>query len=137
VVAASLGAWRVNVRLLEAFGQVAIVLCAIGVYAVSAFSAGARRRELAIRAAFGASRHDLVALVLRGELAPVAIGLVIGFLIALVGAPHLGAALFTASPWDLPTYAFIGMGMLAVAGVASYVPARRAGRTNPVDLLRN
>jgi hypothetical protein len=53
IIALSLGAWRVNVRLLEVFGQVSVVLCAVGVYAVAAFSARIRRRELAIRTAFG------------------------------------------------------------------------------------
>jgi ABC-type antimicrobial peptide transport system permease subunit len=137
VVASSLGASRVNVRLLQAFGEVAMVLCGIGVYAVTAFSARARRRELAIRLAFGASRRELVALLLRDELRPVVIGLGLGYAVALAVAPHLGALLFTASPWDLPTYALMGLGMLAITGFASYVPARRAGRTDPVELLRS
>jgi hypothetical protein len=136
VLSTSLGARRLNVRLLEAFGQVAIILSAMGVYAIAAFSAGARKRELAIRSACGASRRDLARLILLDELRPVVIGLVVGLTTALGVARLLGGMLFAISPWDPITYVAVAVGLLAVAIVASYLPARRAGLADPVELLR-
>jgi putative ABC transport system permease protein len=73
IVDASLASWRMDVRLLQAFGPLALMLCAIGVYAVASFSAGARRRELAVRAALGATRRDLIGRTLREELWPITV----------------------------------------------------------------
>lgn len=136
VLASSLGARRVNVWLLEAFGQVAIVLCAMGVYAVASFSARARRRELAIRAALGATRRELSASILGKELQPVALGLGLGYVVALLVAPRLGPLLFATSPVDAPTYLLVGLGVLAVTGLATYLPSWRAGASDPAELLR-
>src|SRR6266852_3518936 len=132
VVSTSLTARRANVRLLAVFGQVALVLSAMGVYAIAAFSAGARKRELAIRSAFGASRRDLVRLVLTDELRPIVIGLGAGLTTALFVARLLGGVLFAIGPSDPATYGAVGVGLLAVATAASYVPAWRAGTAEPV-----
>jgi len=137
VLSISLGSRRANVRLLEVFGQVALLLAAIGVYAIAAFSAAARRRELAIRSAFGASRGDLVRLVLAGEMRPVVIGVAAGLAGARFVAQSLGAVLFSVSPSDGPTYASVAAALVALALVATYVPALRAGRADPAELLRS
>jgi putative ABC transport system permease protein len=136
IVDASLAGWRANVHLLQVFGQLAIALCAIGVYAVAAFSAGSRRRELGIRATFGATRSELQIMVLREELAPVAIGLGCGLTAAALVAPLLRSSLFGISPFNLWAYALTALGLLLVAALASYMPARQAGAADPVDLLR-
>ena len=94
LVDASIAAWRVDVRLLQTFGPLAIALCTIGVYAVASFSAGTRRRELAIKAALGATRRQLIARTLREELWPVVLGMLIGAAAAaLIGAAPRVAAL--------------------------------------------
>jgi putative ABC transport system permease protein len=134
VVASSLGGWRVHVRLLELFGQLAIALCAIGVYALVSYSARTRRRELAIRAACGATAADITRVVLRGELAPVAMGLAIGLLAAVAVAPRL-PVLFETSPFDGVTYAVVAVGLAAVTAVATLAPAWRASRADPAGLL--
>jgi putative ABC transport system permease protein len=136
VVATSLAARRANVRLLEVFGEVAMILAAVGAYAVAAFSAGVRRRELAIRVAFGASRRDLARLMLRDELQPVLAGLGAGLLCALVAGRWLDGVLFAVSPSDPATYLLTAVGLLAVTVIATYVPARRAGVVDPAELLR-
>jgi putative ABC transport system permease protein len=134
VVASSLGGWRVHVRLLEAFGQLAAVLCAIGVYALVSYSARARRREFAIRAACGATTSDVVALVLRSELAPVGMGIATGLLTALVAAPRL-PVLFETSPFDGLSYSLAVGGLATVAILATLVPAWRASAADPAGLL--
>ena len=136
VLASSLASRRTNVRLLEVFGQVALLLAAIGVYAIAAFSAAARRRELAIRTAFGARRVDLIRLVVVAEMRPVIGGVAIGLAAAWLVARSLGAVLFSISPTDGPTYAAVAALLLALGLVAACVPAMRAGRADPAEMLR-
>jgi putative ABC transport system permease protein len=135
VVDASIAAWRVDVRLLQMFGPLALVLCTVGVYAVASFSAGTRRGELAIKAALGATRRELVVRTLREELWPVALGVLVGAGVAVATAPRLGSLLFRASPFDPWSCAVACVTLFTAALLASYAPARRAGASNPADLL--
>jgi putative ABC transport system permease protein len=136
VLSASLGGRRATVRLLEIFGQVAMLLAAVGVYAVAAFSAGMRRRELAIRSAFGASRRDLVRLVLTAECPAVYAGIAAGLTVAFVVARSLGGVLFSVGPSDPATYVAVGSALAVLTFVATWLPARRASRADPAELLR-
>jgi predicted lysophospholipase L1 biosynthesis ABC-type transport system permease subunit len=136
IVSASLAPRRINARLLELFGIIALLLSSLGVYGVTAFSVAARRRELALRAAFGATRQALVRLVLRQELRPVLLGLLGGLAAALGVARLITDALFETSPADPLIYLTAGGALLAVATLACYVPARRASETDPARLLR-
>ena len=131
----ALGSRRAHVRLLQAFGDVALALCAIGVYGVTAFSARTRKRELAIRAALGATQRELTCTMLRRELRPVLAGLGCGLLLALIAAPHLFANVYATGPRDAVTYAEVAGMLLTVATIATYLPIRRAGRTNPSEAL--
>ena len=132
---ASLGSRRANVRVLEVFGNIALVLCAIGVYGVTAFAVRMRRRELAIRSALGASRRELTHSLLRRELLPVCLGLGVGVVVALVAAPSLFGGAFEMSPRDVWTYLQVALILLAVALLATYIPVRRAGAANPSEAL--
>ena len=136
VLAASLGGRRAAVRLLEVFGQVAMLLAAIGVYAIAAFAVDARGREMAIRSAFGASGRDLVSLVVATELRAVWVGIGIGLVVAAIVARSLAGALFSDSASDPGTYAAVGLTMFAITFVAAWLPAMRAGRVDPAELLR-
>ena len=136
VWASSLAPRRVNVRLLEVFGQIAVVLCAIGIYAVAAFSARTRVRELAIRAALGAKRRDLITAMMRQELRPVLIGIMSGAGAALMAAPLLFGTPYRTSSRDLTTYLVASGSVLMLALVASYIPLRRASATSPSEALR-
>ena len=137
VLAASLGGRRAGVWLLEAFGQIAMLLAAVGVYAVCAFAAAARTRELAIRSAFGASERDLVALVVATECRSVCVGIAGGLAVAMAIARSLGTALFSVSAWDPGTYIAVALILAAVTFAAAWLPARRAGRVDPAELLRS
>jgi putative ABC transport system permease protein len=134
---ASLNPRRLNVRLLEYFGEVAVALSAIGVYAIAAFSVGARRRELAIRSAFGAGRRRLARLVFVEELRPVLVGLLIGLTAALALSRFFSSLVFGISPTDPTTYVGVALVLLALSALAIYVPARRAGLVDPAELMRD
>jgi ABC-type antimicrobial peptide transport system permease subunit len=136
VLAASIGSRRINVRLLELFGQVAMLLTVLGAYALAAFAAGMRRRELAIRSAFGASQRSLAQLMFRGELPGLVGGLAVGLAVAFVTARALGDLLFATSPSDPMVYVLVAGTVLGVTAVATWLPARRAAGTNPAELLR-
>jgi putative ABC transport system permease protein len=134
---ASLGSRRANVHLLAAFGNIALGLCAIGVYAVTAFAARMRRRELAIRFALGASRRALTRSMLGRELQPVLVGLGLGVVAALMAAPLLFDGAFEISPRDVRTYSQVVVILLGVALLATYIPVHRAGAgvANPSEVL--
>jgi predicted permease len=136
LLAASTGPRRINVRLLELFGQIAMLLTIFGTYALAAFAAGTRRRELAIRSAFGASKRSLAKLMFRGELPGLVVGLAAGLAIAFLTARALGDMLFATSPRDPAVYLLAASTVLCVTAVATWLPARRAARTNPAELLR-
>jgi putative ABC transport system permease protein len=136
IVSASLASRRINVRLLELFGPIALGVAAFGVYGVTAFSVGSRRRELAVRSALGADRRALVGLVLREELRPVLLGLLGGLLAALGVARSIADALFATSPSDPLVYSAAGGVLLAAAAGACYLAARRASEADPARLLR-
>jgi putative ABC transport system permease protein len=137
VLGASLGGRRAGVWLLEAFGQIAMLLAAVGVYAVAAFAAGARTREMAIRVAFGASGRDLISLVVATEFRSVCVGIAGGLAIATAVARSLGSVLFSVSATDPGTYVAVALMLFAVTFVAAWVPAMRVGRVDPSELLRS
>jgi len=137
VLGASLGGRRAGVWLLELFGQLAMALAAFGVYAIAAFAAEARVRELAIRSAFGASERDLISLIVATEYPAVCLGIAGGLTLALLVSRSLGAALFSVGPWDPGTYLSVALILLAVTFIAAWMPAMRAGRVDPAQLLRS
>ena len=125
-----------NVTLLEVFGQVALVLCGLGVYGVASFSARARKRELAIRTALGASRTDVTVWMLRRELWPAAAGVSAGLLAAWLAAPILLELRSKRThAMDSRTLA-LRVGCCVLATLASYAPVRRASSVRPSDALR-
>jgi putative ABC transport system permease protein len=132
---ASLGPRRAQVRVLQVFGDAALLLCALGVYGVAVFSARTRRRELAIRTALGATRRELTISMLRREIQPVLVGLAIGLAAALILAPVLFAGAFAIDPHDSKTYALVTATLLGVAAVATYLPVRRAAAASPSGAL--
>src|SRR5262249_48991461 len=134
---ASLDPRRFNVPLLEFFGQVALGLSAMGVYAIAAFSVGARKRELAIRSAFGADGGRLARSVFAEELRPVLVGLFLGLAAALSLSRLFSSFVFAISPTDAATYLSVALVLLIVSALAVYIPARRAGLVDPVELLRD
>jgi putative ABC transport system permease protein len=136
VVSRSLGRPRLTLSLMSLFGGVALLLAAIGLYGVVAFSVSQRVREIGLRMALGASSSDVSRLVLREGLKLALGGIALGVAGALVTARFLESLLFEVGPRDPATLVLIGALLVAVALAASYLPARRASRIDPFLALR-
>lgn len=128
---------RFVLTLFEAFGLVALILAAIGMYGVLSGSVAERTRELGLRAALGATRTDILALVMRQGMAMTAIGLAIGLCGAVFAGRALAAMLFTVSWHDGMTYVAAMVTMVAMSLLACVIPAHRAASINPIEALRN
>jgi putative ABC transport system permease protein len=122
---------------LTGFGGAGLLLAAIGVYAVIAFSVGQRTREIGLRLALGAERGRVLRMVLREGLWLSSLGVVIGLLGAVGLSRYLRSLLFEVSPLDPTTYAVAALLAVSVALVACLVPALRAARVDPMVALRN
>ena len=127
---------RFNLQLVGAFATAALLLTVVGVYAVSAFAVTTRTREIGIRTALGASRLDVMGLVLRTGASPVLAGLAAGTSVAVVLAPALSGLLFGVTPHDLPSLAIAPGALAGAALLATIVPAQRAARIDPIVALR-
>ena len=135
-LAADLAQPRFNMMLLAVFAGVAMILAAIGIYGVIAYTVAQRTREIGIRMALGAQRTEMMAMVLRQSLALVAVGLVIGVLASLAGTRLMSSLLFGVGATDVSTYALVIVLLGAAALLASYIPARRAMKVDPMVALR-
>ena len=122
--------------LLSVFAGGALILAAIGLYAVIAFNMSRRTRDFGIRIALGASQRQIVEGVLREGLLITAIGLAVGFALNIVGAKALGSLLYGITATDVPTYLGVFALLSIVSLVACYLPARRAARIDPMQALR-
>ncbi|UCC74646.1 MAG: ABC transporter permease [Gemmatimonadota bacterium] len=118
------------------FGGLGLLLAALGLYGILAFQVAQRTREFGIRMALGAGTDTLRALVIRGGLKLVGIGLAIGLGLALVVTRLVRGLLYGVSPTDPITFAAIALLLVGVALAASYLPAWRATRVDPVEALR-
>jgi predicted permease len=133
----SMAETRFMLALVGSFAILALVLASLGLYGVMSYSARQRTREIGVRVAFGASGHDIVALVLRQGLSVAGLGIVIG-LAASLGLPRIvGTFLVGVSPLDPVTFAAVPALLCGVALIATYVPARRAAGVDPVVALRD
>jgi len=132
----SLWAPRMGAGLLVVFGLLALALAALGIYGVVAYSIGQRQREIGIRMAIGAGRRDVLGLVLRQGMGPVAVGVVVGLVGALAGARAIAALLFGIGAADPLSLAGAVVLLSLVALAAVYGPARRASGLDPVTALR-
>jgi putative ABC transport system permease protein len=136
LVARSVGPRRFVMVLLGLFGAIALLMTAIGVYGVIAYSVAERTREIGIRAALGARPGDIVRLVIGGGLLVVCAGLAAGVLVALLVTRFLESSLYDVSTTDPMTFAGVAGMLLLVALVAQAVPIIRAMRVDPTVALR-
>jgi len=127
---------RMVAALSVAFGGLATLLAAVGLYGVMSYSVARRTREIGIRMALGATKGRVRSMILRDGMKPVVVGLAIGFIAAMALGRLLGSLLYGVSPLDPVTYGAIALLLSTVALVASAVPARRAVGGDPVEVLR-
>jgi putative ABC transport system permease protein len=127
---------RFALTLFQVFAAVALALAAIGIYGILAGAVTERTRELGVRSALGASRGDLLALVVRDAMTLAGAGIVLGVGGAAATTRGLATMLFDISPLDPVTYAAVVAMLLAVAGIACCAPAWRAARVDPALTLR-
>jgi predicted permease len=127
---------KFTLALLGTFAGVALLLAIVGLYGSIAYTVSQRTKEIGIRIALGASSATVSRLVLEDGFRLAALGLAIGVSIAVASTRALSSLLYNVRPADPPTYAGIAVLVAGVALTASYVPARRAARVDPVDALR-
>lgn len=136
IVREALDGERLNLSLVAAFALTALVLAGLGLYGVVSGTVLARRREIGLRMAMGAEGGRVVRLVLGQGLRLVAVGTALGLVAAWMLGRLLGALLHGVQPWDPVTYAGAAGLLVALALLASWLPARRATRIRPMEALR-
>jgi len=127
---------RMNMMLLGLFGGLALMLAVVGIYGVLSYTVTERTREIGIRMALGATRSDVLRLIVGQGMALTLAGVVIGIAASLAIVRFLRTMLFGVSPYDPATFAAIAALLSAVALVAAFVPGRRASNVNPIEALR-
>jgi putative ABC transport system permease protein len=115
----------------------ALLLASVGLYGVLSYGVSQRRREIGVRAALGAAKRDLIALVVREGLAVAAVGLVVGLTAAAVLTRFMQGILFGVAPIDIASFVGAPIVLCAVASIACLVPASRAASTDPAEALRS
>jgi ABC-type antimicrobial peptide transport system permease subunit len=127
---------RLITNLLSAFSSLALVLAAIGLYGVIAYSVSQRTREIGIRMAVGAQRGDVLRLIVGEGFKMAALGVVLGLIAARFATRVLGSLLFGVTATDPLIFTANAAILIAVALLASAIPARRAARVDPMKALR-
>jgi putative ABC transport system permease protein len=122
--------------LIVVFSVIALVLVLAGLYGVIVQSVSQRKREIAIRSALGAPQREIQQMFIRDGLKLAVAGIVAGVSAAATLTPLIGSVLFGVTPLDSVTYTAVALLLLGVASVASYLPARRAARVDPLVALR-
>lgn len=136
VVHDSLAQQRFTMSLLMAFAGFALVLAAVGLYGVLAYSVAQRTREIGIRMALGARAHDVLRMVLRQGLLAATVGIVVGVAGSMALTRAMASLLFGVRAYDPLTFAIAPLALVCVALLASYLPARRAAKVDPMVALR-
>jgi putative ABC transport system permease protein len=136
VIATATAPARFRTTLVASFALIGLAIASIGLYGIIAYSVSQRTAEIGVRVALGADSRDVMSLVLREGLAIAAAGAAIGLPMAYVTSRTFAALLFGVKPTDPFTYVASALGLIAVAIAASYAPARRAARVDPIVALR-
>jgi putative ABC transport system permease protein len=137
LVRSQLVPWQLGAAMCGAFGALAMVLAAFGLYAVLAYSVTQRRQEMGIRLALGADAGAVFRLIVGDGLRVAAAGTVVGLLAALAAGKLVASLLYGVSPRDPLVLASAALVVVAVAAAASYIPARRATKVDPLVALRS
>lgn len=136
LLAPSIRPWRLGSTMFGVFALLALVLSAVGLYGVLAYTAAQRTHEMGVRVAMGAAGGDVLRLMLKQGVSVAALGAALGALVALATGRVLASLMYGVSPHDPMVLLGAAMLPIAVAVIASYLPARRASRVDPVVALR-
>jgi putative ABC transport system permease protein len=137
VLSTSLSVRRFSMEMVAFFAATALLLAGLGIYGTISYLVNEQRREIAIRLALGAQRGSILKMVLRRGLGLAAAGAALGMAGALIVSHLMAGLLFGVSPTDLPTFAGVTLVLTAVALAASYIPALRAMRLDPITSLHS
>jgi predicted permease len=137
VLSSSLSVRRFSMEMVALFAATALLLAGLGIYGTISFLVNEQSREIAIRLALGARRRDILKMVLRQGLTLAAAGAGVGLVSALIVSHLMAGLLYGVSPYDLSTFAGVTAVLTAVAIAASYVPALRAMRLDPITTLHS
>lgn len=129
--------WHLGATMFAAFGALAMLLAAVGLYSAISYDVAQRTHEMGIRRALGAQVGDVIRLVVRQGLVVGGVGVLLGAVITFIVAPHVQPMLFEVSSRDPFVYTVVLATMLAVAVAASFIPARRAASVDPNVALRS
>jgi putative ABC transport system permease protein len=135
-VSASLAQRRFALMLMLVFAAVALLLAAVGIYGVMAYTVAQRTQEIGIRVALGATPGSVLSMVVRQGMQLVGLGLAVGLAASLLLTRLVSSMLYGISATDVPTFAAIAAVLAAVALIAIIIPARRATRVDPMLALR-
>jgi ABC-type antimicrobial peptide transport system permease subunit len=136
IIADSLAARRFSMILLGIFAALALLLSSVGIYGVISYLVGQRTQEIGIRVALGARRWDVLRLVLRHSVQMAVLGVLIGVAASLALTRLMDKMLYGVSATDPITFVAVAIILTSVALAASYIPARRAMRVDPIVALR-
>ena len=135
-ISASLFGAKITADLLSLLGSIGLLLAAMGLYGVMAYSVAQRTREFGVRLAMGARQRDILRLVLRESARLAIFGTVAGLILAAVSTRIIANQIYSVRPLDPLTFGGVGMALMAVAFLASYIPAYRAAKVDPMVALR-
>jgi predicted permease len=137
LISNGVGDRRFAAWLLGTFALVALLLTCVGVYGIASYSVVRREKEIGIRSALGASREQLVTMILCDGMVPVLVGMACGSIAAVLSGRMLGALLFGVNSRDGLVLTCAGSTLIVIGMLANYIPARGAGRIHPITALRN
>jgi putative ABC transport system permease protein len=137
IVWKSIARQRLNLFLLSVFAVVALVLAAVGIYGIMSYAVTQRNREIGIRLALGAERQSIFKLILGRAIILALIGVVAGLLLSFVLMRSMSSILFGVSTIDPVIFILLSVFLIAVILIASFVPAWRATKVDPLISLRN
>jgi putative ABC transport system permease protein len=136
LMAGATRSWRLGATMFGVFGGLALVLAAVGLYSVIAYSVAQRTHEMGVRVALGAQANDVIRLIVSEGLRIVVPGVALGAAVALIAGRWMAPLLFEESPKDPAVVASVVATLIVVAAAASWLPARRASRVDPNEALR-